>query len=648
MNEHRRTMAFVAVAVVVSLVAWISRPTFREQTTELLVGKVLFPDFDDPLQATSLEIVEFNESTGDSRTFQVAQVENEWSIPSHSSYPADAEEQLAKVATNLMRLKVLSLETDRPGDHPEFGVADPDKAKVGDTGVGTRVTMRKNKELLLSLVVGKKVPDRDELRYVRETGKDPVYTVELNIDKLSTKFEDWIEEDLLKLNTWDVKRVTINDYSFDALTSALDPRSRMTLEYDDKDSKWKLTEDQTFALEERRWVDVPMAEDEELNTTKLNDMKYALDDLKIVDVARKPAGLSANLKDTGPVTLDARDQESLERRGFHIRQGQLYSSEGEVVILMKDGVQYRLRFGQIAGPSEEAADTAEEEKTEKEGEEEEKEEEEEAGVNRYLFVMAEFNQDVIAKPELEELPGEGKAPEGEAAKTEAAEGNGAAGEESQGESVEAEAADAEKAKPEAPEAEKAKPEAPESETAKDEKAEEAAEQKPAGGASAEETKPDVQKPEDGEPKEDSEDDERDLEKEGERIQKENKRKQEEYDEKVKKGQDRVQELNVRFADWYYVISNDVYRKIHLGREDVVKKKEEEEKDKDEDEGKEEEAGAEQEAAGKESAQDTPDQDEGVKEEPEQGAAAEKPAEKSPSVPESEEVKKEAAPEGEQE
>ena len=32
-------------------------------------------------------------------------------------------------------------------------------------------------------------------------------------------------------------------------------------------------------------------------------------------------------------------------------------------------------------------------------------------------------------------------------------------------------------------------------------------------------------------------------------------------------------MNERFADWYYVISDEVYQKIHLSREDVVKKKE---------------------------------------------------------------------------
>ncbi len=40
----------------------------------------------------------------------------------------------------------------------------------------------------------------------------------------------------------------------------------------------------------------------------------------------------------------------------------------------------------------------------------------------------------------------------------------------------------------------------------------------------------------------------------------------------KKVKERVQQLNERFAEWYYVISDEVYRKIHLGRGDIVRKK----------------------------------------------------------------------------
>jgi hypothetical protein len=47
----------------------------------------------------------------------------------------------------------------------------------------------------------------------------------------------------------------------------------------------------------------------------------------------------------------------------------------------------------------------------------------------------------------------------------------------------------------------------------------------------------------------------------------------EYEEKKKKAEKKVRELNARFADWYFVISDDVYKKIHLSRSDVIKEKE---------------------------------------------------------------------------
>jgi hypothetical protein len=58
--------------------------------------------------------------------------------------------------------------------------------------------------------------------------------------------------------------------------------------------------------------------------------------------------------------------------------------------------------------------------------------------------------------------------------------------------------------------------------------------------------------------------------EREKIKRENDRKRNEFNDKKKKAEARVAELNGRFADWYYVISEDVYKKIHLGRNDLVK------------------------------------------------------------------------------
>jgi hypothetical protein len=34
----------------------------------------------------------------------------------------------------------------------------------------------------------------------------------------------------------------------------------------------------------------------------------------------------------------------------------------------------------------------------------------------------------------------------------------------------------------------------------------------------------------------------------------------------------VKELNERFADWYYVISDNTYKKIHISRDELIKEK----------------------------------------------------------------------------
>ena len=47
---------------------------------------------------------------------------------------------------------------------------------------------------------------------------------------------------------------------------------------------------------------------------------------------------------------------------------------------------------------------------------------------------------------------------------------------------------------------------------------------------------------------------------------------------MKAAQKRVRELNGRFADWYYVVSNKEYAKIHLTREGLFQKKSEEPKE----------------------------------------------------------------------
>ena len=77
---------------------------------------------------------------------------------------------------------------------------------------------------------------------------------------------------------------------------------------------------------------------------------------------------------------------------------------------------------------------------------------------------------------------------------------------------------------------------------------------------------------------DAEEERAKIEAEIERIQKENQRKLDERADKIKSAREKVNEMNSRFADWYYVIAEDSYQKIHLGHSDIIKESEEAKKE----------------------------------------------------------------------
>lgn len=556
MQDNHKTLAFILVAGMAALVAWEPwRPAPQSTAAPAEIGQKLFPEFKDPLAAKSLEVVTFNEANATLADFKVAQVNGVWSIPSHNNYPADAAEHMAQAANALLDLEIDNLASDRPGDRELFGVITPDlELRPGMVGVGMRVIVKgAGDKGLADLVIGKEVKDQPAYRYVRKPDNDQIYVAKVATNKFSTKFEDWIEKDLLKLNAFDVKQVDLNDYSTsDEVTGGgislrVKNRSRIKLAFDDTKSSWSLVELDEFDPEGQA-VPVKLAEGEELNQEKLNNMKTALDDLKIVDVQRKPKGLSQELKADESLVNDNEAALSLVQRGFFPvgENREIYSSEGEVTCTTKEGVRYVLRFGRLAGGEEvqEEAKAGDEQKSN-------------PALNRYLFVMAQFDESQIAKPKFDPLPGEEPAaeakPEGDKPAEEAKPADEKPGEEKPAEEA-------------VPEQKTAQDETnPPAEEAEASKAEEPKADKPADDAAKAEDKPAAEEKKDAEPA---------TPEEEKRVAVElaNKRKQEEYDSAIKKGQDKVKELNERFADWYFIISDDVYQKVHLGRKEIVKEK----------------------------------------------------------------------------
>ena len=487
MQDGPKTLIFVAAAGVLSLTAWFSYPKPRQVNVKEGVGKELFA-FEDPGDAASLEIVRYLEDLGEIHTFKVAKnpQTGAWTIPSHSDYPADAEQQMRDAALSLIGIKALDVATEDPAEQVLYGVVAPDaqNLKMGDQGVGLKVEVEDAKgQKLVSLIVGKQVKGSQNQRFVRRPGQDVVYVAEIDPSKLSTRFEDWIEPDLLKINPLDVESLKLRDYSVVQTLQggALEKRSEIFTNWNATDNRWDL--EKMVVFKGREAIPTELLPGETLNTEKLNGLKNALDDLKIVDVRAKPPGLGADLQAEAGFLDNAENRRNLMTRGFYASASpdgryELYAANGELYVGVKDGYEYILRFGNVAS-SEEGT--------------------EEGKLNRYLFVTARLDESKFPMPTLTPLPKDAAA-------------------------------------------ETAPPPPPGNEAA-------AGTEKPVDEA-AEEQK-------------------RKLAAERERIEKENERKVNEWKDRKKQAENKVRELNARFAGWYYVISEDVYKNVHLSRTDVL-------------------------------------------------------------------------------
>lgn len=546
----RQTIVLGVLGAVLLGAAALTRTGRTQATVDADVGTELFPDFTDPWAATSLTITEYDPTSVQLKQLRIAFQDGRWSLPSHENYPADAKQQLADAASSVMRLKKLDVAGETRELHELFGVVDPDQIdEFGTEGVGKKVVFEDAQgKKLAHFIFGKSDADRPGIRFVRVPGQDRVYRIEADTFRLSTRFADWIEPDLLKLSTFDVKQVEVHNHSIDVDLRRGRPRllqkGDFVLSYDNATRGWTLVSSKSPVPGSGQLVPGPaLTPEQELDKAKLDDMLSALGALRIVDVTHKPAGIGGDLKVDEKLASDEAAVESLARRGFYVAElgagpdGKplvgLFSNEGEVVLSLSTGVEYVLRFGNITrrggeGEAEAAAKEQQDRKTTDAGPggaappagtgpegtaptppADKPAEESSQGSNRYLLVSVRFNPDLIPKPELKPEP---PAPAGPAAAAPA-------------------------------------PAAPTGTAAP-----------PAGTAPAS-APPAGTVPNDPHAAERA------------RIREENQKLTEEYDRKLAEGKKKAEELAARFAPWYYVIADSTFKRLSLNLPALIKAKE---------------------------------------------------------------------------
>jgi len=447
MNETKKTLWFAGSGVVLAIIALLLAPGRITPEAFLDQGQPFFPQFTDPNEAVTLEVIDFNQQTGAAQPFKVTFNNGRWTIPSHNDYPADAKDRLAKTAAGVIGIKKDDFRSDNVADHEQCGVVDPlDNSAPGLAGRGKRVTLKgKTDNVLADFIVGKDIKERPGFRFVRVPGQKRVYAVRMTVD-LSTKFEDWINADLLEVDKGKIDKIALMDYSINERTLRIEQRDNVILTRDG--ATWKANN---------------MKAGQAVDSAKMQELLTAIDKLSIVDVQPKPQGLSQNLMEgSGGMTISMNDRMSLQSKGFYLtREGDLKSNEGELQVHAADGVVYTLRFGEVLYGSGLGA-TAGGEESQKAG----------AAENRYLFITTDFDPSQLPEPN-----------------------------------------------------------------------------KPAGTAFL--TKPDS------------------LWTDADREQKRLLDAHESWKQGIERGRKHSDDLNTRFADWYYVISAASFDKLHLTRKDLV-------------------------------------------------------------------------------
>jgi hypothetical protein len=320
-NESLRTACFIAAAAaLVGAAAYIQPVAYQEEIFSDQ-GQVFFPDFRDVTAVKAIEVVDYEEAEATARPLKVEFRKNRWVLTSHSDYPAEAKDRLAKTASSLLDLKREIVVSDRVEDQAKFGVIDPlDARNPSLSGRGKRVTLRDGQGAVLAeLILGSTMKERAGYRYVRTPGAKRTYATKTDADP-SAAFEDWVESDLLKVSTGDIDKMTLNSYAIDEQFGRI-----MNLQ---------------------RTV---MVKDKENWNAQARSIAAALSSLRVVGARPKPPSLAQQLK-TKQLTMTLENVMSLRQRGFFITpDGRLMAKYGELLVETTKGLVYQLRFGEVVG-----------------------------------------------------------------------------------------------------------------------------------------------------------------------------------------------------------------------------------------------------------------------------------------------------------
>ncbi|QEG24553.1 DUF4340 domain-containing protein [Mariniblastus fucicola] len=355
MNGAFRTTALMGVLAAATIATAIYYyPMPAEIVVDAKVNQNLFETYETN-DVRSISITQFSDESNRLEQFRLRRKGERWVIPNAGDFPATRIARIGEVAKSLLGRKVLSLATEDEQGHVEYGVVDPTEAgnSPNRSSLGLRVDLQdRNKGDIASLIIGKGVDGSNDgvpRYYVRVPGQPAVYELEVPKGIFRTRFEDWVDPNLMELpppgsSEVSLSEVEVEQYRLDpAKIATADRQELYRTEFQIGDAQLKKLVFETFKDGEFNKQELTAGQQQEVASTLVS-----LGNIRFIDVVGKPKAAANLLRDPAK-KMDKEAFKPLEQFGFRIgKDDDFEGANGEVSVVTSNGVRVRLLLGSIA------------------------------------------------------------------------------------------------------------------------------------------------------------------------------------------------------------------------------------------------------------------------------------------------------------
>ena len=352
MNGAFRTtalMGILAAAFIAAAIYYYPKPA--EIVVDAKVNQSLFETYETN-DVRTISIVEFSKDLNRIEQFRLRRKGERWVIPNAGDFPATRIARIGEVAKSLLDRTVLSLATNDQQGHVEYGVLDPTESAetAPRSSLGMRIDLLdRNRGDIASLIIGKPVKGSNDgvpRYYVRVPGQPAVYELEVPKQIFKTRFQDWVDPNLMELPPPGSTEIAISEIKVDQYR--LDPEK---IADSDRQSQYRfqVDNDGKFLLESFSDGEFKELKPNAVQSQEVGAMlsSGSLGNIRYIDVVGKPKAAAKILRK--PSSADGEAFKPLEQFGFRLaKEGGFEGANGEVSVTTTDGVRVRLLLGSLA------------------------------------------------------------------------------------------------------------------------------------------------------------------------------------------------------------------------------------------------------------------------------------------------------------